>query len=185
VVRDVWLDAFVFARQSDELVAFRRASFGSVRPFNVGAARVLGAELAAGVDALRHARVGASVTALDPRDVSRPRALQSDLLPFMSRLVAMEELELYAEPALPALEIERASVLARLSHRSSRVADPAGLIVLAEQHVFDVEAALFVWDGHVALRVALENVFDRGRFDVVGFPLPGRRWHAAAEVWLW
>ncbi|MBM4358597.1 MAG: TonB-dependent receptor, partial [Deltaproteobacteria bacterium] len=42
----VQIDAFV--RYADELIAFERSSFGTVRPYNVGSARTLGAELALG-----------------------------------------------------------------------------------------------------------------------------------------
>jgi len=100
----------------------------------------------------------------------------------MSRLVASEELELYEEPARV---IERASVLARLSHRSSRATDPAGLIVIAEEHVLDIEAAVSLFDERLAVHFGVENVLGSPRFDVVGLPLPHRSLHVAVEAWLW
>jgi hypothetical protein len=36
--------------------------------------------------------------------------------------------------------------------------------------------------GHVRARVRLANVLDQPRFDLVGFPLPGRAVYAAMEV---
>jgi iron complex outermembrane receptor protein len=181
VVKEAWLDGFVFARRAADLIAFRRSSFRIVRPFNVGEARILGAELSTGADALRHARLGASLTLLDPRDVTAGGPA-NDLLPYMSRLVASEELELYDEPDGV---IYRSSVLARLSHRSSRATDPAGLIIIAEEHVLDIEAAVSFFDERLAVHFGVENVLGSPRFDVVGLPLPERSVHVAVEAWLW
>ena len=54
----VWayLDAFGFARHVSDLIAYRRSSLGAVQPYNVGSARVLGAEFEAGAQFAEHAR---------------------------------------------------------------------------------------------------------------------------------
>jgi len=182
---EAWLDAFVFGRSVSDLIAYRRSGLGFVRPFNVGRARMLGAELAAGADALEHLRYEVSLTALDPRDVSEGRSVQNDLVPYLARLVVWQRLELYAEPEQAPLSLGRASVAASFGHRSSRVADPAGLVVLDDELVTDLELSLRFWQQRLAVRFAVENVFDARRFDAVGFPLPGRSLHAAGELWLW
>jgi iron complex outermembrane receptor protein len=181
----VFGEAFAFARFIDDLVAFRRSGFGYVRPFNVERARVLGAELAAGADALSHVRSEVAVTLLDPRDTSPGRQLENDLVPYQSRLVASARVELYAEKPLPRVPLDRAAIGARGSHRASRLADSAGLIVIDEQTRLDLDARVQLFSRRIALGAAIENVLDARDFDTLGFPLPGRSFHGALEAWWW
>jgi vitamin B12 transporter len=178
-------EVYAFSRWVNDLTAFRRSGFGYVRPFNVGTARVLGAELYATGDAANHLRAELALTALDPRDTSEDRQLTNDLVPYQSRLVATARSELYARRPLGPGALERVALGGRVSHRSSRVADAAGLIVLAAQTTFDLDVTALLLSERIALRAAVENVLDARRFDVLGFPLPGRSYHAAAEAWWW
>ncbi|XXY15365.1 TonB-dependent receptor [Sorangium sp. So ce216] len=178
---EVSLELLGFSRLASDLVAYRRAGLGAVRPYNVHGARVLGLELTASASALDHVRAALTLTALDPRDTSPERGIVSDLLPFQSRLVAAPSLEAYAEPGW--LRGGRASLGARLLYRSSRVADRAGLIVLPEQAALDVELAVLALDGRLSGRLAVENATGARMLDAVGFALPGRSVHAAMEVW--
>jgi iron complex outermembrane receptor protein len=174
---DGWLQLFGFARFADELIVFRRSSFGALRPYNAASARVLGLELAAGGSAFRIVRAGIALTLLDPRDTS---AVGADLVPFESRLVARPELELGHAPRWPWLE--RAALRASYLYRASRVADPAGLIVLGAQHSLDLDATIALAGGGVTVRGRLANLLDQESFDVIGYPLPGRSAHLLAEV---
>jgi vitamin B12 transporter len=178
-------EAHAFSRWVNDLMAFRRSGFGYVRPFNVGTARVLGAELFATADAGDHVRAEVALTALDPRDTSDDRQLTNDLIPYQSRLVATARSELYARRPLGDGALERVALGGRVSHRSSRVADAAGLIVLDAQTTFDLDLTALLLSERIALRAAIQNLFDARRFDVLGFPLPGRSYHAAAEAWWW
>jgi iron complex outermembrane receptor protein len=174
-----WGQIFGFARLSERLIGYRRASLGSIRPYNTGSARILGVELATGAslyDTL-HARV--AVTALDPRDVSDDRGVENDLLPYRSRLTVAPELELTA-PRWPLLSLNGASLAARFRYRGERVADPAGLVVLEADSQLDLDAALF-FVGHLAVRGRVANLLDQRSFDLVGYPLPGRSYHALVE----
>jgi iron complex outermembrane receptor protein len=126
-----------------------------------------------------------SVSLLDPRDVSPGRTTTSDLLPYKSRLTLSSLVELYAEQLLPALEIDRAALGARVHHRSSSVADPAGLIEIAAQTTFDLELGVMLADRRLALRAAVENALDASHVDILNYPLPGRRFYASAELWWW
>jgi vitamin B12 transporter len=109
----------------------------------------------------------------------------NDLIPYQSRLVATARTELYVRRPLGGSALERTAIGGRVSHRSSRVADAAGLIVLDAQTSFDLDLTVLLLSERIALRAAAENVFDARRFDVLGFPLPGRSYHAAAEAWWW
>jgi iron complex outermembrane receptor protein len=170
---------FGFARFADELIAYRRSSFATVRPYNLARARVLGAELAAGLS-LWHVHAGGALTLLDPRDQSDDRPTENDLVPFLSRLVTSSELELWSPP-WPLLAIDRAAVGAEVLYRSARVADPAGLLVLASDVQLDFEASL-AFVRHLTLRARLANVLDARAFDFVGYPLPGRSGHMRLEA---
>ncbi len=169
-----------FARQVDDLIAFRRSGFGSLRPFNIGAARVLGAELAARIDALQHLQLDVAVTAMEPRDITAGRNTRNDLLPFQSRLTSHARVAAYAAPAPP--RISRAEVGLSMRTRSSRVADPAGLIVLPASQVLSTDAAVALFRGLLVLRGSLDNILDERELDLLGFPLPGRSLHVSANL---
>ncbi len=171
-----------FARLATELVAFRRSSLGVIRPYNVGSARVLGAELAAGLSAWRVLHAGLTLTALDGRDVSDARQTSNDMLPFQSRLVVAPKLQV-ASPAWPLIGLQQASAAVRYRYRSSRVADPAGLIVLESQGQLDLDVAIVLSKRRLALRGRLANVLDQRTFDLVGYPLAGRAGYMSAEAW--
>jgi vitamin B12 transporter len=175
-----FVDVFGFARRVSELIAYRRSSLGAVQPYNVGSARVLGAELEAGTTWLRHARASLSVTVLDPRDITARRSLTNDLVPYQSRLVNSVFLEGFVEPR--ARVVQRASLDARLSYRGSRLADPAGLIVLPASTELDLGAALLLAH-ELSLRFAVDDLLDAHRFDFIGYPVPGRSFHLALEAW--
>jgi iron complex outermembrane receptor protein len=172
-----------FGRWAADLIGYRRSSFSVIRPYNVASARVLGIETAAGGVLWGVLAAAVAVTALDPRDVSDDRQVESDLLPFRSRLVVAPELGVSAPNGWPALSISRVALTTRYLYRSSRVADPAGLIVLAEQSQLDLELEVGLHDEMLRLRGRLQNLLDQRSSDLVGYPLPGRTAHLAMEVW--
>ena len=177
-----YLDVFGFARHVSELIAYRRSSIGAVQPYNVGSARVLGGELEAGAQWAEHARSALSVSVLDPRDTTPSRNLSNDLIPYQSRLLGSWFVEGFVDPGVRPLR--RAGVDARHSYRGSRLADPAGLLVLPSSSELDLGATLlFGQGGEVSLRAAIDDVFDSRHFDFIGYPVPGRRLHVALEAW--
>jgi outer membrane cobalamin receptor len=116
------LEVLGFARFADDLIAYRRTSLGGVRPFNVGHARILGGEVSAAADVMRHVRADVALTALDPRDLDAEDTLR-DLLPHQARLVVAPALTLYADDPIDAWPVDRASLASRLLFRSERVAN--------------------------------------------------------------
>ncbi|MES1174870.1 MAG: TonB-dependent receptor [Myxococcales bacterium] len=175
-----YLDAFGFVRRVSELIAYRRSSLGAVQPYNVASARILGAELEAGAEWPAHARASFALTVLDPRDTTASRNLSNDLIPYQSRLAGSAFIEGFAAPGLPWLG--RAGLDARFTHRSSRFADPAGLLVLPASSALDLGASwAFGRATEFSMRAAVDDVLDAHRFDFIGYPLPGRRFHVALE----
>jgi len=176
-----YLDVFGFARHVSELIAYRRSSLGAVTPYNVGSARVLGAEVEAGARLAEHARASLALTLLDPRDTTPGRTLTNDLIPHQSRVASSLYLEGFVRPSDSPLQ--RAGLDGRLNYRASRLADPAGLIVLPASTTLDLGATLlFGGEPGFALRAAVDDVFDARHFDFIGYPVPGRTFHGSAEA---
>lgn len=175
---------FGFSRFASNLIAFRRSSFGAARPFNVGSARLLGLEVAAGASVWSTVRAELALSTLDPRNTTEGRGPGNDILPFQSRLVVAPLLEFYRE-GLRRFAIDRLSLGARFLYRSSRVADPAGLVVLPEQRSLDLELSVLLWQKRIAGRFRVANALDTKNLDAVGLPLQGRSFHGSLEVWSW
>jgi vitamin B12 transporter len=175
-----YVDAFGFARHVSELIAYRRSSLGAIQPYNVGSARMLGGELEAGAIWARHVRSTLALTALDPRDTTAGRNLTNDLIPYQSRLVGSLFCEGFIEPGTRV--VKRTGVDARVSYRGSRLADPAGLIVLPASTELDLGATL-LFEGDLTVRGAIDDVFDAHHFDFIGYPVPGRSFHLSVEAW--
>jgi len=176
----LWAAASAYTRASSELVSFVRTAQGYVVPLNVGEARVTGIEVELGVGFLRHFSFDAAVTGLDARDRTPDRQRKNDILPFRSRLVVASTLRATTGPT-GLVWGEELKLAARHLYQSSRYADLAGLAVIPEQHALDLEASLSALDGGALLSARLVNVFDAPRYDVVGFPLPGRSLFVSLE----
>ena len=129
----------------------------------------------------RFLEVDAAATLLDARDDSPGRSTVNDILPFRSRLVLAPRVALKAQ-GWRAMRIGRSLVAASYVYQSNRYADAAGLVVIPEQGSMDLEAMTETISGHVRARLRLANVLDQPRFDLVGFPLPGRAVYAAMEL---
>ena len=71
---------------------------------------------------------------------------------------------------------------ARYVYEANRYADRAGTKVIPEQHDVEVEVGIVTREPHIGVRVRIDNVLDRARFDRVGFVLPGRSVYAAIET---
>jgi iron complex outermembrane receptor protein len=176
-----YVDAFAFARWAGGLIAYERTGQGYVTPYNVGGARVLGAELLGSVGFGKIFRAEASATFLDPRDTSADRTTVNDVLPYRSRLVASPDLRAdWKRPSRDGLSGAGGSV--RALYQSSRYADPAGLGVIGAQTTVDLDAYLAWFDGRLTLRGRVADLFDAVRTDIVGFPLPGRSVYFGLEA---
>jgi iron complex outermembrane receptor protein len=181
--RVFWGSAGAFSRWVDDLVGFVRSPQGFVTPRNIERAHVEGLELEAGVSPLRWMFFDLAVTALDPRDTTPGRRLVNDVLPFQSRLVlapraAVESRTLHLGP------VGRARAEVRWIYQSSRYADAAGLAVIPEQGAIDAEVLAGGADERWTARLRAADLADSPRFDIVGFPLPGRSFFFTLEAHL-
>ncbi len=176
-----YVDAFVYARWADGLIAYERTGQGYITPYNVGGARVLGAELLTGVALTPIVRIEVAATALDPRDTSPGRTTVNDVLPFRSRLVAAPRVRAdWKRRSRNGVSGVGGEV--RGLYQSSRYVDPAGLGVIGEQATVDVETDVSFFDGLLTARGRVADVFNATRTDTIGYPLPGRSVFAGLEA---
>jgi iron complex outermembrane receptor protein len=177
--------AFGFVRFSDGLISYVRSSQGFAEPMNVASARVAGIEAQVGTGIGEWLSAQVIATILDPRDTSADRKTVNDVLPFQSRFVVSPKVA--ADWRAPAGRpfagfVGRARLEARWLYQTSRYADAAGLAVMPSQSSLDVEVLVESTDGAFALRLRGADLLDVARFDVVGFPLPGRSFFLSLET---
>ena len=176
-----YVDAFVFGRWADGLIAYERTGQGFLTPYNVGAARVLGAEVLTGVALTSIARLEVAVTALDPRDTTPGRTTVNDILPFRSRLIAAPRLRAdWKRKSRNGVSGVGGEV--RGLYQSSRYVDPAGLGVIGQQATVDVEGDVAFFDGLLTVRGRVADLLNAARTDIIGYPLPGRSFYAGVEA---
>ncbi len=173
-----FIDVFGFVRNADDLVTYAFSQLGFVVPFNVGSARVIGAEVLAGLRPLPFAQLELAGTVLDPRDTS-PGHLPNDVLPYQSRLRLVPRLELEARPGSRAFERVKTSLT--YIYESNRKADRAGTVIVPEQGSLDLEVEVATLE-HLTVRARGANLLDQTRVDLVGYPLPGRALYVALEA---
>lgn len=178
--RWLWTDTSAFTRFSRDLVTYVRTAQGFLLPLNRNRARTLGAEATMGIAPFAWLESEVSLSLLDPRDTSPDRRTVNDLLPFHSRLIAGARVT--ATRRLDSSFVDELRLTLFGLHQSSRYADPAGLGVIPEQQTVDLEAGAVVWDERLRAALRIANVFDAERFDVVGFPLPGRSGFLSMEA---
>jgi vitamin B12 transporter len=171
----------VFGRYASDLIAYRRSSLGVQRPYNVGSARVLGLEALARAVLAELVTLDLGLTATDPRDISEGRRIEADLLPYQSRLVVTSGASLEIRPDTGPLRLDRLGLGASVLHRASRVADPAGLVVLPEQTLLEADLVFGFADAGLTVRGRASNLLDDRTTDLIGLPLPGRAAHLLVE----
>lgn len=177
--RPLYLAVTGYARRSSELVKYV-ASLNYLVPENVGVADTAGLELESGAGFARYFAAEIAVTLADFRDRTPGSRFKNDILPFEPRLIVAPALEA-TTPKLGAW-VNRATLGVRLLYLASRYADAAGLRVIPAQAPVDLDAAVVTSDGALVLRARVSDLFDTQRFDVVGFPLPGRSAFVSFEL---
>lgn len=179
-----WAEASPFVRWSSNLIVFIRNAQGALLPRNRDSSRTLGAEVVLGGELMKGLDATLQTSLLDPRDVSPSRTTTNEILPFLSLITVSSRLD-YCLDLLPAEGLS-AHAGGRLFYQGSRFADLAGLSVIPDQvqvdFVLDMEWKPSGSGLRTTLRQRLANVLDGLRFDLVGYPLPGRSYFAELEV---
>ncbi|MDP9035382.1 MAG: TonB-dependent receptor [Myxococcota bacterium] len=173
------IDVFGFLRTAAALIAYQRSPSGYVRPFNVGSARVAGLEILTQYEPIPAVLFELSATLLDARNTSPVRPV-NDVLPFLPRLTMVPRVEVHGR--LRHVPVESAKLSLSYFYVSNRYADAAGLDVIPEQGSLDLEGQIGALHDRLTLRARLANVLDGARFDLIGYPLPGRAAYVALEA---
>jgi iron complex outermembrane receptor protein len=163
-----------FARSAQDLVAYQRSSFGAIKPFNLGEARILGVDVMASATALGWIVLGGSLNVTDARDVSDGRGLVEDRVAFVAPLTLSPFAGL--EHHLGGI-VDHLSARVRLDYRSARNADPAGLVELPQLLDLGLEGAVGLSRELLELRARLSNLTQNRTTDLIGYPLPGLNGH--------
>lgn len=167
-------ETVLYHQQVRDLVAWQRSSFGQVRPYNVGRARMVGVEQILALAWSRAFRVEAVVGLIDPRDVTPNRIYNNDILPYRSRLTTSLRFDagLPSPRMLPA--IRQAGIGASIYHRSSRYSAPAGNAILPSTTALDLDLRVALIHAPMTLHGSITDVLNRQNYDLLGMPLPGR-----------
>lgn len=176
------MEAIAYHQRNVDLVAWQRTSFGQVRPYNVGRARLVGAELSTGVGWTQSLSLEGSLGLLDPRDTTPTRTSANDILPYRSRLSGHLRFDARLPRSIKVPGVRAAGIGATAQHRSSRYAVPAGNAVLPSTTTFELDGRLTLVAIPVTLRGSILNLFDRQNYDLLGMPLPGRCYFVGAEL---
>jgi vitamin B12 transporter len=175
-------EAIAYHQYTTDLVAWQRTSFSQIRPYNVGRARLLGAELSAGVGWTQSLRIEAVAALLDPRDVTPNGLYENKVIPYRSRFAGHLRFDAQLPRTVSIPGIRDAGVGATAQHRSSRYSDPASNAVLASSTTLDLDSRLALAPVPLTLRGSIVNVLDRQNYDLLGMPLPGRCYFVGAEI---
>lgn len=170
-----------YARFASDLISYKRTSFAILRPFNVGSARVLGGEFTGAFAFRKILRVDGSFTVTDARGSDETEKLDDARLPFIATYAGSAGLHVTWERSKESA-LQRASIGTTFVYRSARPGDPAGLVVLPEQILWDADASLELGGGAVTLRGRIANLLDDRTTDAVGYPLPGRAFYLSTET---
>lgn len=174
-------DVSVFRRFSNDLIRYRQTSLYAFSPFNVGATMVSGAELSISSRLPWGFSTQSTLTLTDPRDVTPERRTTNDVLPMTSRLTTYHELN-WAYAVSDSI-LRETSLGGRYFFRSSRFADPGGLVVLPAVQSVDLHATATFVNPNFELSVALNNLIDQRMVDYLGLPVPGRSFHLSLSSW--
>ncbi|MBK8011450.1 MAG: TonB-dependent receptor [Deltaproteobacteria bacterium] len=164
-------EARIFGLLLDDLIRYRRTSKFTAVPENILHARILGFEAGARVQIGDHLNMRANATALSTQDEL------GHALPLRPSLVAS------FEPSLRSGEIVEGTFddllgFISIEHTSSNFIDPANLVEIPPRTWVGAGVRAELFDARASAALTLHDVFDTRGFDVLGFPLPGRRMDA-------
>jgi iron complex outermembrane receptor protein len=176
----IWFDGASFVRWTDDAILLVSSDQKFAVPYNLQGTRVAGIEGTSGARLVGGLESEIGATLLDARQTQPAQSGPEPMLPFQSRLTTHAVLRLRNQ--IERKFLRSFIIEARFNWQSNRAADLAGNAILPAQSSLDLEAAWLGLFGALDARLRVANVFDVPRFDLVGYPLPGRSVHASLEV---
>jgi len=163
-----------FARLGQDAIVYSRSTGRALRPENVGRTRTLGVEAEGRLGVGPHLWLVTALTAMDAREVELDRTL-----PFRPRIVGYARLEGWARGVGPLDEVRPYAEVEGVGSVETNLANLRSLPGRAPVAV----GVRTVWvGGRVEAAAAFRDVFDVRGTDLLGFPLPGRRFEAALTL---
>ena len=169
---NVRLEARAFVSQVDDLIRYERAQPFTARAVNVDSGRLVGVEGAVRCGVTEHVGLNAHGAWLDARD-DAGRAL-----PFRPALSGRVELEAHTGMLMPAI-VDDLRARFEVMHVGSSWTDPANLVQLPGRTVLGGTVAVVFWGHRGRLSLSVQDLSDVAGTDLLGFPLPGRRFDVA------
>ncbi len=166
------VEARGFVTFAEDLIRYRRNAQYAAIAETVASARIAGMELGLDARVLEHLRVDGSLTFLDARDSLERR------LPLRAAWQAYARVEGSTARWLDDVAV---SAWASASYTSANAVDPANLVVVGERTWLDAGARVAIF-GVLGASLSVRDLLDARGQDFLGFPLPGRRFVAQADV---
>lgn len=157
----------------DDLIRLRQNSRRELISENIERGEILGVEAGGVLGVTEHLSLSGAVTALRSADE------RGNQLPFRAPLVAYAGLDARSGALGP---VDDLSGFIEVAHRSSLHIDPANLQELEARTTVDVGLEVTFLDGSSQLYAEVRDLFDVAGFDLLSFPLPGRRFEAGIQL---
>jgi hypothetical protein len=152
----------------DDLIRWRRTSQFTAVAENVAAARVSGLEGGLRGSLGRHLELSGALTWLSAEDGT------GRVLPFRPALVAVARPEVHTGPVLDDV-VEDAALRIEVTHTGASFVDAANLIELRARTWLGLGLRFDLLDGGLFVDLSVQDLADRRGDDLLGYPLPGRR----------
>jgi outer membrane cobalamin receptor len=162
-------EARVFRLWVHDLIRFRKTSQFTSIAQNIDSGNIFGAELGLHTELFRHAAISASMTLSRTRDGDSSRSL-----PMRPDRLIYARVEGKAGRIIKSW-LDDARVFVDVEHRSAHFLDPANLIEKPARTWIGAGVRLYSADERVSLAATMHDLFDAGGADLLGFPIPGRR----------
>jgi iron complex outermembrane receptor protein len=165
------LDGAMFAVWANHVIYFRQDANHTLRPGNVGRARILGAELSATLDWRHRFRFFGQTTFTDARNLENVSGSYDKQLPHRPRLRA------YARPELRNLRLAgrwRWGLYADLDVTSGNYLDSPNLVEVNPRVLLGAGGQIEAPHWGLRLVASAHNLANTLVVDLVGYPLPGR-----------
>jgi iron complex outermembrane receptor protein len=167
-------EARVFYLTLDDLIRYERSTAYTARADNVESGAVVGVEAGLHGEITEHVKLTASATWMTSHD-HLDRALP--LRPVI-QVLARPELHSGAVGSY----VSDLLVFAELLHIGSNFADPANTITLPARTWLSAGVRIDAFDDSAYLAFVVRDLLDEGGVDLLGYPLPGRRFMLRAGV---
>ena len=166
-------EARAFGLWLDDLIRLRQSNRRELISQNLERGQVVGFEAGGVLEFTRHLTLSGAFTALRATDE------RGNELPFRAPAVAYAGLDARSGAFGP---LEDLSGFVEVAHRSRLFTDPANFQELPSRTTVDVGVEVALLGGGARLYAEVRDVFDVAGYDLLAFPLPGRRFEAGLQL---